>query len=45
MVAGAKQEGAVLILNPQLSDESGKRLAEAFIKRYDLGSNFKFNNR
>jgi iron(III) transport system substrate-binding protein len=44
LVAGAKQEGAVLILNPQFSDEAGQRLAEAFIKRYDLGPNFKFNN-
>src|SRR5260370_25661429 len=44
LVTDAKQEGAVVILNPQLSDESGQRLAQDFIKRYDLGPNFKFNN-
>jgi iron(III) transport system substrate-binding protein len=44
LVAGAKQEGAVTLLNPLLSDRTGQRLGEAFVKRYDLGSGFKFNN-
>jgi iron(III) transport system substrate-binding protein len=44
LVAAAKQEGAVTILNPQFSDHTGQMLGAAFIKRYDLGPNFKFNN-
>jgi iron(III) transport system substrate-binding protein len=44
LVEGAKQEGAVTVLNPIFSDRTGERLAEAFSKTYDLGSEFKFNN-
>jgi iron(III) transport system substrate-binding protein len=44
LIPGAKKEGAVTILNPIFSDRTGQRLAEAFIKRYNLGSGFKFNN-
>ena len=44
LVAAAKQEGAVTVLNPQFSDSTGQLLGEGFIKRYNLGPNFKFNN-
>ena len=44
LVDGAKKEGAVTILNAIFSDRTGERLGQAFVKRYDLGSNFKFNN-
>ncbi len=44
LVAAAKSEGAVTILNPQFSDRTGQLLAEAFVKRYNLGPDFKFNN-
>jgi len=44
LVEGAKKEGAVVILNPQFSDHTGQMLGAGFIKRYDLGPNFKFNN-
>ena len=44
LVASAKTEGAVTVLNPIFSDRTGERLGEAFIKRYDLGADFKFNN-
>jgi iron(III) transport system substrate-binding protein len=44
LVAAAKQEGAVTILNPQFSDHTGQLLGAGFIKRYDLGPDFKFNN-
>jgi hypothetical protein len=44
LVEGAKKEGAVTILNPIFSDRTGQHLAEAFTRRYDLGSDFKFNN-
>jgi iron(III) transport system substrate-binding protein len=40
----AKKEGAVTIINPLFSDATSIRLGEAFIKRYNLGSDFKFNN-
>ncbi len=40
----AKQEGAVTLINPLFSDRTAKRLGEAFIKRYGLGDDFKFNN-
>ena len=40
----AKKEGAVTIINPLFSDRTAKRLGEAFIKRYGLGPDFKFNN-
>jgi iron(III) transport system substrate-binding protein len=44
LVDGAKKEGAVTVINPLFSDITGQRLAEGFIKRYGLGSDFKFNN-
>jgi len=44
LVAGAKKEGAVTIINPLFSDRTAQRMGAAFIKRYGLGSNFKFNN-
>ncbi len=40
----AKQEGAVTLINPLFSDRTAKRLGQAFIKRYNLGDDFKFNN-
>ena len=44
LIAAAKKEGGVTLLNPLLSDRTGQRLGEGFIKRYNLGSDFKFNN-
>jgi iron(III) transport system substrate-binding protein len=44
LVEGAKKEGAVTLLNPIFSDRTGQRLGEAFVKHYNLGSDFKFNN-
>ncbi len=44
LVEAAKQEGAVTVLNPLFSDHTGQLLGEGFVKRYNLGPNFKFNN-
>ena len=44
LVDAARQEGAVTVLNPQFSDHTGQLLGEGFVKRYNLGPNFKFNN-
>jgi iron(III) transport system substrate-binding protein len=44
LIAGAKKEGAVTIINPLFSDRTGQRMGQAFIKRYGLGADFKFNN-
>src|SRR5689334_6011226 len=44
LIAAAKKEGAVTVLNPQFSDHTGRLLGEGFIKRYNLGPDFKFNN-
>jgi iron(III) transport system substrate-binding protein len=44
LIDGAKKDGAVTLINPLFSDETAKRLGEAFIKRYGLGSGFTFNN-
>ncbi len=44
LIEAAKQEGSVTILNPQFSDHTGQMLAAGFVKRYNLGPNFKFNN-
>jgi ABC-type Fe3+ transport system substrate-binding protein len=44
LAAAARKEGAVTIINPLFSDRTGQRMGEAFIKRYNLGPNFKFNN-
>jgi len=44
LVAAAKEEGAVTLINPLFSDRTGQLLGEAFVKRYDLGPDFQFNN-
>jgi iron(III) transport system substrate-binding protein len=44
LVAAAKAEGAVIVLNPIFSDETGQHLGEGFTKRYNLGPDFKFTN-
>ncbi len=44
LVAAAKKEGAVTLLNPLFSDQTGRSLGAAFVKRYNLGADFKFNN-
>ncbi len=44
LVAAAKQEGAVTFLNPVFADETSEAIGKAFIARYDLGPDFKFNN-
>jgi len=44
LVPLAKAEGEVTIINPLFSDETAQRLGEAFVKYYNLGPNFKFNN-
>ncbi len=44
LMAAAKAEGEVTILNPLFADETGRNLGDAFKKRYDLGANFKVNN-
>lgn len=44
LVAAAKAEGAVIVLNPIFSDETGQLLGEGFSKRYNLGPDFKFTN-
>lgn len=40
----AKKEGAVTVINPKFSDLTARTLGPAFIKRYGLGDDFKFNN-
>lgn len=44
LVAAAKAEGEVTVLNALFADETGRALQEAFVKKYDLGPNFKVNN-
>jgi iron(III) transport system substrate-binding protein len=44
LVAAAKEEGSVTLINPLFSDRTGQLLGEAFVKRYDLGPDFQFNN-
>ena len=44
LVAAAKQEGAVTFLNPVFADETSEAMAKAFVARYNLGPDFKFNN-
>jgi iron(III) transport system substrate-binding protein len=44
LAAAAKKEGAVTLLNPLFSDRTGQLLGEGFVKRYNLGPDFKFNN-
>ncbi|MEE2745527.1 MAG: hypothetical protein VX617_01460 [Pseudomonadota bacterium] len=44
LIAGAKKEGSVTLINPLISDRTAKRLQKAFRDYYGLGSNFKYNN-
>ncbi len=44
LVRAAKKEGAVTLLNPLFSDRTAKRMGPAFVKKYGLGSDFKFRN-
>lgn len=44
LIAAAKKEGAVTILNPVFADETALALGKAFVARYNLGPDFKFNN-
>lgn len=44
LVAAAKKEGAVTLINPLFSDETANKLGPAFVEYYGLGSGFKFNN-
>ena len=44
LAEAARKEGAVTIINAQLSDLTARNLEKAFIERYNLGSSFKFNN-
>jgi iron(III) transport system substrate-binding protein len=44
LIAGAKKEGAVTIINPLFSERTARRMSAAFKKRYGLGDDFKFNN-
>ena len=44
LIAGAKKEGSVTLINPLLSDRTSKRLQKAFREYYGLGDGFKYNN-
>ena len=44
LAEAARKEGAVTIINAQLSDLTARNLKKAFIERYDLGPDFHFNN-
>lgn len=44
LIRAAKKEGAVTIIHPIFSDLTAERMRAAFIKRYGLGSGFRFNN-
>ena len=44
LIRAAKKEGAVTLLNPLFSDGTATKMGPAFIKRYGLGSDFKFQN-
>jgi iron(III) transport system substrate-binding protein len=44
LVEAAKKEGSVTLLNALFSDRTAQRLGDGFIKRYNLGPNFKFHN-
>ena len=44
LIAGAKKEGSVTLINPLISDRTSKRLQKAFRKYYGLGDGFKYNN-
>ena len=44
LIAGAKAEGAVVLINPLFSDRTSQRMGAAFKKRYGLGDDFEFNS-
>ncbi len=44
LIRAAKKEGGVVIINPLFADRTAKRMKASFVKRYDLGSGFKFRN-
>ena len=44
LIAGAKSEGSVTLINPLISDRTSKRLQKAFREYYGLGDGFKYNN-
>jgi iron(III) transport system substrate-binding protein len=44
LIRAAKKEGGVVIINPLFSDRTSKLMGPAFVKRYGLGSGFKFRN-
>lgn len=44
LVAGAKAEGEVTLINPLFSDRTATRMGDAFKARYGLGDDFKFNS-
>ena len=44
LIAGAKKEGSVTLINPLISDRTSKRLQKAFREYYGLGDGFKYNN-
>lgn len=44
LVAAAKKEGAVTVLNPIFADPTAEALGKAFVERYNLGPDFQFNN-
>lgn len=44
LIRAAKKEGGVALINPLFSDRTSKIMGPAFIKRYGLGSGFKFRN-
>ena len=44
LIAGAKAEGEVTLINPIFAERTAKRMGAAFKARYGLGDDFKFNN-
>ena len=44
LVREAKKEGSVIVINPLLQDDTVRAWSAAFLKYYDLGSGFQFNN-
>jgi iron(III) transport system substrate-binding protein len=44
LIAGAKKEGSVTIINPIFQERTADNISASFRKRYGLGDDFKFNN-
>ena len=44
LIRAAKKEGGVVIINPLFANRTAKRMKASFVKRYGLGSGFKFRN-